>query len=145
VPAGEESTSSPAGMVGLRAVAVWGAAKHRGRLAITAAPLSRPPFPEGQFEARLVDQVIAALHLSEASAFDVKVSISEACANSIEHASARVELAVWLLLDRVLFQITSDGWSVRTPSVCFSDPPLAQWVAAGAGRRVRSGSGRAFL
>ena len=58
---------------------------------------------------RLVDQIHDLRGLSEERAFDVKVAVSEACANAIEHAASAVLVVAWLLPDRVLIEITNDG------------------------------------
>lgn len=41
--------------------------------------------------------------------FDLQVVVSEAVANAIEHAASEVEVAAWLLADRVIVEITNDG------------------------------------
>jgi serine/threonine-protein kinase RsbW len=57
----------------------------------------------------LVDEIQALCGLSDERAFDVKVTLSEACANAIEHAGSAVLVVAWLLSDRLLFEITNDG------------------------------------
>ena len=57
----------------------------------------------------LVDEIQPLCGLSDERAFDVKVTLSEACANAIEHAGSAVLLVAWLLTDRILFEISNDG------------------------------------
>jgi anti-sigma regulatory factor (Ser/Thr protein kinase) len=47
--------------------------------------------------------------LSPERVFDLKVSLSEAAANAIEHAQAEVSIAVWVLNDRVVVEVTNVG------------------------------------
>lgn len=47
--------------------------------------------------------------LGAARAFDLQVVVSEAVANAIEHADSGVEVAAWLLPDRLIVEITNDG------------------------------------
>ena len=47
--------------------------------------------------------------LAEDRIFDLRVAVSEAASNAIEHAASEVELAAWLLPDRVIVEITNDG------------------------------------
>ena len=58
---------------------------------------------------RLMQQVGDAAGLSEDRAFDLQVVVSEACANAIEHAASGVEIAAYVLSDRVIVEITNDG------------------------------------
>ena len=61
---------------------------------------------------KLVDEIRSLVDLSDERAFDMKVALSEACANGIEHAQSAVSVVAWLLSDRLLFEVTNDGWSL---------------------------------
>ena len=56
-----------------------------------------------------MDEISDGCGLSEDRAFDIKVALSEACANAIEHGSSATLVVAWLLHDRVLFEITNNG------------------------------------
>jgi len=72
--------------------------------------LTLPPDLAGLPEARrFVGELGSAAGLSDDRIFDLKVAVSEACANAIEHASSGVELLAWLLADRVILEVTNDG------------------------------------
>jgi len=58
---------------------------------------------------RLMQEVGRAAQLPEERTFDLQVATSEAVANAIEHAAREVEVAAWLLSDRVIVEITNDG------------------------------------
>ncbi len=68
---------------------------------------------------RLVEEVGHAAELPGARVFDLQVAVSEASANAIEHAASAVELAAWLLSDRVIVEITNDG--AFQPGLCKDD------------------------
>jgi PAS domain S-box-containing protein len=57
----------------------------------------------------LMEEVGRLAGLSGDRIFDLQVAVSEATANAIEHAASEVELAAWLLPDRVIVEITNDG------------------------------------
>jgi anti-sigma regulatory factor (Ser/Thr protein kinase) len=61
---------------------------------------------------RLVDEIRGLVDLSDERAFDVKVALGEACANGMEHAKSAIAVVAWLLPDRLLLEITNDGWSI---------------------------------
>lgn len=42
---------------------------------------------------------------SEDRSYDLRLTVSEACANAIEHTSARIEVVSWLLDDRVIVEV----------------------------------------
>jgi PAS domain S-box-containing protein len=48
--------------------------------------------------------------VSETGVFDMQVAVSEAVANAIEHAQSEVEIEAWILRDRIIFEITNDGY-----------------------------------
>jgi anti-sigma regulatory factor (Ser/Thr protein kinase) len=56
-----------------------------------------------------MEEVGSATGLSEERTFDLKVAVSEACANAIEHARGGVEILARLLPDRVMVEITNVG------------------------------------
>jgi PAS domain S-box-containing protein len=58
---------------------------------------------------RLMEEVGRAAELPDDRIFDLQVAVSEAAANAIEHAASEVEVAAWLLADRVIVEITNDG------------------------------------
>jgi serine/threonine-protein kinase RsbW len=58
---------------------------------------------------RLVDEIRGACGLSEDRAFDIKVALSEACANAIEHGSSETLVVAWLFHDRVLLEVSNEG------------------------------------
>jgi len=68
-----------------------------------------------------VDEVAEAAGLGEEGAFDLKVAVSEACANAVEHASApggALEICAQLFADRLTVHITDPGGfqlSTRNP------------------------------
>jgi PAS domain S-box-containing protein len=49
--------------------------------------------------------------LSPARTYDVKLVVSEAVANAVEHATAEgdIEIVVWLLADRIIIEVTNPG------------------------------------
>ncbi|HEY5530030.1 MAG TPA: PocR ligand-binding domain-containing protein, partial [Thermoleophilia bacterium] len=58
---------------------------------------------------RLMEEVGRAAPLPDDRIFDLQVAVSEAAANAIEHAASEVEIAAWLLPDRVIVEVTNDG------------------------------------
>jgi serine/threonine-protein kinase RsbW len=67
---------------------------------------------------RFVDQVAAEAALDLERAFDLKVAVSEACANAVEHAgceSTPIEILAQLSPQRLTFVITDNGL-FRPPS-----------------------------
>ena len=58
---------------------------------------------------RLMEEVAAAAWLPAERAFDLKVTVSEAAANAIEHASSEVEIVAQILRDRLTVEVTSAG------------------------------------
>lgn len=75
--------------------------------------------PERLREIRqFIDQVAEEAELDPERAFDLKVAVSEACANSVEHAGtpqAPMEICASILADRVVVEI-SDGGDFRMTS-----------------------------
>jgi serine/threonine-protein kinase RsbW len=71
--------------------------------------LLRPDLAEVQKARRLVEDIHDLCGLPEERTFDIKVAVSEACANAIEHSGSAALVVAWLLQDRVLFEITNDG------------------------------------
>ena len=57
----------------------------------------------------LMEQVGLAAQLPGDRLFDLKVAVSEAAANAIEHAESDVEIAAWIMPDRVIVEVTNDG------------------------------------
>jgi PAS domain S-box-containing protein len=51
----------------------------------------------------------SAASLSDARIFDLQVTVSEAAANAIEHASSEVDLQAFVLSDRLIVEVTNDG------------------------------------
>jgi phosphoserine phosphatase RsbU/P len=47
--------------------------------------------------------------LSDERVFDLQVVASEAIANGIEHAASEIDVAAWVMPDRLLVEITNDG------------------------------------
>ena len=58
---------------------------------------------------RFVKELGLAAQLSEARSFDLQVATSEAVANAIEHAASEVGIEAWLLVDRVIVEVSNDG------------------------------------
>jgi anti-sigma regulatory factor (Ser/Thr protein kinase) len=56
-----------------------------------------------------VDALGLSPRLPSGRVFDLKVAVSEAVANAIEHAGAEVRLKAWLLPDRVVIEVGNDG------------------------------------
>ena len=56
-----------------------------------------------------MEEVGRAAPLADDRIFDLQVVVSEAVANAIEHAASEVEMAAWLLPDRVIVEVTNDG------------------------------------
>lgn len=71
--------------------------------------LLRADLAEVERARQLVDELRDLCALPEERVFDMKVAVSEACANAIEHASSVAHVVAWLLQDRILFEITNDG------------------------------------
>jgi serine/threonine-protein kinase RsbW len=68
---------------------------------------------------RFVDRVAREARLDEQCTFDLKVAVSEACANAVEHSGSDhcpVQIAAWFYPDRVQFDI-SDGGGFRLPTM----------------------------
>jgi serine/threonine-protein kinase RsbW len=67
---------------------------------------------------RFVDEVAAEIHLDGDRAFDLKVAVSEACANAAEHAGADrfLEICASIEAGRLLFEIR-DGGDFRLPAL----------------------------
>jgi anti-sigma regulatory factor (Ser/Thr protein kinase) len=61
---------------------------------------------------RLVDEIQSLVDLGDERPFDMKVALCEACANGMEHAKSAIGVVAWLLPDRILFEVTNDGWSL---------------------------------
>ncbi|MCL5942924.1 MAG: ATP-binding protein [Actinobacteria bacterium] len=61
---------------------------------------------------RFVEKVGAAAGLGPERLFDLKVAVSEACANAVEHSGgnhAPLQLCAWFLPDRLVFEIADSG------------------------------------
>jgi serine/threonine-protein kinase RsbW len=60
---------------------------------------------------KMVDEVAVEARLDEERAYNLKVAVSEACANAIEHnvSSSEISLCVWLQEDRLLVEIRHPG------------------------------------
>jgi serine/threonine-protein kinase RsbW len=60
---------------------------------------------------RLVEEVVAGAGLDDERIYNLKVAVSEACANAIEHSSSdsQVTLCVWLQDERLLIEIRHPG------------------------------------
>ena len=58
---------------------------------------------------RFVKELGLAAQLSDARSFDLQVATSEAVANAIEHAASEVGIEAWLLVDRVVVEVSNDG------------------------------------
>jgi anti-sigma regulatory factor (Ser/Thr protein kinase) len=56
-----------------------------------------------------VDSLDLSAVLSPDRVFDLKVALSEAAANAIEHAKAKVSVGLWILSDRVVADISNLG------------------------------------
>jgi serine/threonine-protein kinase RsbW len=67
---------------------------------------------------RFVDQVAGEIHLDGDRAFDLKVAVSEACANAAEHAGTdpSLEICATIEADRLVFEIR-DGGDFRLPAL----------------------------
>lgn len=65
-----------------------------------------------------IDQIAADAGLDDARAFDLKVAVSEACANAAQHAGERGGLRICARreTDRVVFEIC-DGGDFRLPAL----------------------------
>lgn len=65
-----------------------------------------------------VDEVAAEIHLDDERAFDLKVAVSEACANAAEHAGADPSLEICATIEagRLVFEIR-DGGDFRLPAL----------------------------
>lgn len=72
--------------------------------------LELPPSLESLTDVRsFVDTVELEAVLTPERIFDVKVALCEAAANAIEHAKARVNVALWVLNDRVMVDVDNIG------------------------------------
>lgn len=61
---------------------------------------------------RFVEQVGDEFGLDAGRVFDLKVAVSEACANAVEHSGgthAPLELCAWFHPDRLIFEIVDSG------------------------------------
>lgn len=60
---------------------------------------------------RLVEEISREARLDEERAYNLKVAVSEACANAIEHSGSQDEISIcaWLLDDRLLIEIKHPG------------------------------------
>lgn len=70
-----------------------------------------------------VEQVAADVRLDSERTFDLKVAVSEACANAVEHSGAEskpLEVAAQLSSKRLTFVVTDDGL-FRPPSYTRED------------------------
>lgn len=66
---------------------------------------------------RFVEEVGGEFGLDAERVFDLKVAVSEACANAVEHSGgthAPLELCAWFHPDRLVFEI-ADGGDFRVP------------------------------
>ncbi|HEY5528701.1 MAG TPA: ATP-binding protein [Thermoleophilia bacterium] len=96
-----------------------GAAETGPRKVTRCLQLTLPPDLASLSDARrLMEEVGAATGLSAERTFDLKVVVSEACANAIEHANAGVEVVARLLVDRIVVEITNSGAFQPGLSVC---------------------------
>jgi anti-sigma regulatory factor (Ser/Thr protein kinase) len=76
---------------------------------------------------RFVEAVTTSVDLDGKRAFDVKVAVSEACANAMEHAhgrSATVEVRADIRNSRLLFEIIDSGCFAAPGAVAQSDGGL---------------------
>jgi len=67
---------------------------------------------------RFVEETAAEVALDAEKTFDLKVAVSEACANAVEHSGgnhAPLEVCAFLYSDRIVFKI-SDGGDFRVPA-----------------------------
>ncbi|MHB9150938.1 MAG: ATP-binding protein [Thermoleophilia bacterium] len=67
---------------------------------------------------RFVEETAAEAALDEEKTFDLKVAVSEACANAVEHSGgdcSPLEVCAFLYSDRIVFEI-SDGGDFRVPA-----------------------------
>jgi anti-sigma regulatory factor (Ser/Thr protein kinase) len=72
--------------------------------------LEIPPGLDSLSDVRaFVDAIFLSAILSPQRVFDLKVALSEAAANAIEHGKATVNVAVWVLLNRVVVDVTNVG------------------------------------
>lgn len=61
---------------------------------------------------RFVEEVGGEFGLDSGRVFDLKVAVSEACANAVEHSGgthAPLELCAWFHADRLVFEIVDEG------------------------------------
>jgi anti-sigma regulatory factor (Ser/Thr protein kinase) len=56
-----------------------------------------------------LDSIDLTEHFLPERIFDMKVAVSEAVANAIEHAKADVRIWIWLMTDRVVVEIANEG------------------------------------
>jgi PAS domain S-box-containing protein len=70
---------------------------------------------------RLMEELGRAAALPDDRLFDLQVAVSEAVANAIEHAASEVEIAAWLLPDRLIVEITNAG--AFQPGLCKDEEP----------------------
>lgn len=73
---------------------------------------------------RFVEETGAEAQLDTDKIFDLKVAVSEACANAVEHSGgqhAPLQVCAFLYSDRIVFEI-SDGGDFRVPGVPHRSP-----------------------
>ena len=56
-----------------------------------------------------IDESGVSAILSPERVFDLKVTVSEACANAVEHGQSEVRIMLWQLRDRVTAEISNVG------------------------------------
>jgi serine/threonine-protein kinase RsbW len=84
--------------------------KSDGRASPRCFRLSLEPALSEVAKARtLIERIKGVAGLPEDRAFDMKVALSEACANAIEHGRSRVDVAGWILRNKILLEVTSCG------------------------------------
>jgi anti-sigma regulatory factor (Ser/Thr protein kinase) len=72
--------------------------------------LSLPPRLDTLSDVRsFVDSLDLSALLTPERVFDLKVALSEAAANAIEHAKAKVSISLWMLSDRIVVDISNVG------------------------------------
>lgn len=75
---------------------------------------------------RFVEEIATEVKLDASRVFDLKVAVSEACANAVEHSGgthAPLEVCAWFHPDRLVFEINDSG-DFRLPRV--ERGPLAE-------------------
>jgi anti-sigma regulatory factor (Ser/Thr protein kinase) len=87
-----------------------GTRSDRAGLLLTDTCVS--PLLENLGEVRsLVEDLATAAHLDEEQTYDLKVAVSEACANAMEHPDKKdkVRVAAWLKPDRLVVEVKAPG------------------------------------